>query len=144
MPMENTNNAFQLGFTQRNTAKAPTIPPATPTIAPAVCIAPPPVLLTLDAAAAFADDAAAGAAAAAAAAGVPFTAPRLAVDCTPPWTILLASAVELALASVLVALASTATLVALAPHTQWLMDPANMFTQLGAEEALHAMAMGSL
>jgi hypothetical protein len=56
--------------------------------------------------------------------------------------------VALALTLSLVALARTPTLVALAPHTQWLIVPslilANMLTQNGADEAVHAMAAGSL
>jgi hypothetical protein len=57
-------------------------------------------------------------------------------------------ALALPLALSLVALAKTPTLVALAPQTQWLMVPsgilAYMLTQKGADEAVHAMAMGSL
>jgi hypothetical protein len=45
--------------------------------------------------------------------------------------------------TVVLALANTATLVARAPQTQCLMDPANMSMQKGASAALHAMAPGS-
>ena len=42
----------------------------------------------------------------------------------------------------------TCTLVALGPHTQWLMVPsltdANILTQAGADEALQAIAPASL
>jgi hypothetical protein len=43
-----------------------------------------------------------------------------------------------------VAVATTLMLVAAGPHTQWLIWPATMFTQDGADEAVQAMAKASL
>jgi hypothetical protein len=141
--MLNANaNAFQerkreSRLLHRKTANTPRSPPATPTIALAVCIAAFPVDAVLDGAPSGND---------AVAAAPP-------ADCAAPPLITLASElfgppVLVTLTVSLVALANTRTLVALAPHTQWFIVPseilAYMFIQDGAEEAEQAMASGSL
>lgn len=120
----------------KNTANAPT---ATPIIAPAVCIAPPPVLLTLDGALCPVTDPD----------GVGrFNAPAPPLLFGPSCLIALAPRVTLVLPALVVALAATFTLVAVAPQIQWFIVPwlmlACMFTQNGADEAVHAIAAGSL
>lgn len=127
--------------TYKNTAKAPTIPPATPTTAPAVCIAPAPVLLT---AVADADADAAATLLGKLIAPAPPTVlfgPPFCTTALPPLALLAAP-------DVVLVLVNTGMLVALGPQTQWLMVPsatlANMLMHAGAEDALQAMAAGSL
>ncbi|EDP89874.1 hypothetical protein SNOG_20028 [Parastagonospora nodorum SN15] len=99
-----------------------TAPTATPTIAPAVLTAPPPVDTAL---------ALAGASPA-----------NVVVALNPP-TVLFAPCTILLASRDVLAAAMTGTLVSVAPQTQWLKLPANMLTQNGASDALHAMAPGS-